>query len=145
MQKGPNYLLHPYTTAYIPSYIALYCCTPASPPLLSRAGSPSLFIDASRLTSPYCCGLHTVLAFLPVFSLHCTHISNLVCSVVKLYLWVTHNIDSNAIVLIYINWDFLFHLWVQRGQPSWPKNAKYCKEGSGIVRSSYSFECPILK
>jgi hypothetical protein len=106
---------------------------PKSLPLLLRAGSPSLFIEARRLPFPYCCvrapppsllaqhlpyccTLYPVLALSLVFYLTLfLRLKDSVYYCLALALGA-QPLDSSAIYLVYINRDCLCHLWDQRGQ-----------------------------
>jgi hypothetical protein len=125
--------LNRFTSPKLCSYVALYCCTPTSLPLLLRAGSPSLIIDARRphfpyccvhapppsllaQHLPYCCTLYPILAFCLVFYLTLSlRLKDSAYCCLALALGA-QTLDSSAIDLVYINRDCLCHLWDQRGQ-----------------------------
>jgi hypothetical protein len=119
-----------------PNLCRSFLFLPNSPPLLLRAGSPSLFIDARRLPVYYCCvhapplslfafytknlpyyrTIHLILAFSLV-----SYITLFFCLNGSVYCFLdlalgARTIDSSAIDLVYINRDCLGHLWDQRRQ-----------------------------
>jgi hypothetical protein len=142
--------LAPYYLSLNPNLCRSVLLHPNSPPLLLRAGSHSLFIDARRLpvycccvhapppslffytkTLPYCCTIYLILAFSLVF-----YLTLFFCLNGSVYCFLdlalgARTIDSCAIDLVYINRDCLGHLWDQRRQ------AKLTKEIWNLTIEDY--------